>query len=210
MLRIRPILVLIVLAALVTACQGENTGEAEGGEATSPTATTSPAATAKPANDKPQVAKRLGPAPRDCTGPRPDLASFGDYGNLAGRSPVWAGFYASFDPPGQRYRIERDGPRTEYGWRVKVLWVIGPKLGGSARVKGRELGRGTSLWFEIGDQDVGPMTEAILDPAATGVAPSGAGYMDFPSYLYVPRAGCYALEVGWPGGTWRLVFGLGR
>jgi hypothetical protein len=52
----------------------------------------------------------------------PRSVGFGDYGNLAGSSPIWAGFYASFDPAGQRYRIERDAPRTNYGWPRSSGW----------------------------------------------------------------------------------------
>jgi hypothetical protein len=156
------------------------------------------------------VAKGLAAAPKDCRGPAPRLVSFGDYGNLAGDSPVWAGFYASFDPDGQRYRIERDAPRTEYGWRIKVLWVVGPKLSKVVQMKGREVSNDAALWFEIEDQGGAPIPEATLDPAAPGVLATGNGYKEFPSYLSVPRAGCYALEVEWPGGAWRLVFGLGR
>jgi hypothetical protein len=209
MLRICLPLVLIACASVTTACHRETSGESAGGGDTSSAATTSPATTA-PADEKTHVADRLGPAPKNCTGPAPDLVSFDDYGNLAGGSPVWAGIYASFDPAGQRYRIERDAPRNEYGWRIKVLWVVGPTLGESARITGRELRRGASLWFEVEDQDIRPATEATLEPAADAVMPSRTGYTDFPSYVYVPRSGCYALEAEWADGGWRLVFGLGR
>jgi hypothetical protein len=155
-------------------------------------------------------AKRLARAPGTCTGPAPRLVGFGNYGNLAGSSPIRAGFYASFDPAGQRYRIERDAPRTRYGWRVKVLWVIGPKLERPAHIAGRELATGAALWFEIGEEDREPAPFGTLDPAKPGVPPMSGGYKEFPSYLYVPQAGCYALEAEWPAARWRLVFGLGR
>jgi hypothetical protein len=50
----------------------------------------------------------------------------------------------------------------------------------------------------------------MLDPASPGVPPTSDGYKDFPSYLYVPQAGCYMVEAKWTDGHWRLVFGLGR
>jgi hypothetical protein len=171
-----------------------------------PDATAPTAAEAK----KPRVAQRLAPAPTDCTGPAPPLTGFGDYGNLAGRAPVWAGFYASFDPAGRRYRIEQDAPRTEYGWRIKVLWVVGPMLEHPARIGGRDLTTGAALWFEIGDEDRAPTPFGVLDPANPGVPPTSAGYKEFPSYVYVPQAGCYAVEAEWTAGRWRLVVGLGH
>jgi hypothetical protein len=204
-----PILLIatVVLALVDAGCRDEDTGKA-GDDTTQRGAVAPSAATTN--DEEPHVAKRLAQAPTTCTGPKPRLVAFGDYGNLAGSSPIWAGFYASFDPAGQRYRIERDAPRTRYGWRVKVLWVVGPKLERPARIAGRELATGAALWFEIGEEDRKPAALGKLDPASPGVPPTSDGYKEFPSYLYVPRAGCYELEAEWAGGRWRLVFGLGR
>jgi hypothetical protein len=204
MLRVRLNLLFVLLAAVGAGCQGESGVEVKSGQ------TASSGTEATSATDRPRaVAKRLGPAPTGCVGPAPHLHSFGDYGNLAGRSPVWAGFYATFDPAGQRYRLERDAPRTEHGWRVKVLWVVGPELGEPARLRGREAESGVALSFDVEDQGVGPTKSGTLDPSQPGVPPTG-DYKEFPSYLYIPQAGCYVLEVEWPEGRWRLVIGLGR
>jgi len=199
--RFRRLAIIVLAVALAAAIGGCDTGD---GPETSSSAATAPA----PAPPRP--AARLLAAPSDCGGPAPRMVAFGDYGNLIGTAPVWAGVYAGFDRRRQAYHVEADAPRTAHGWRVKVLWVVGPKLKSRARVVGGELGGGQSLWFEVGDRDDEPVSTAILDPATPGVPPTGDGYKDFPSYVYIPKAGCYLLEARWPGGHWRLVFGLGR
>ncbi|MDQ3874081.1 MAG: hypothetical protein M3322_00820 [Actinomycetota bacterium] len=136
--------------------------------------------------------------------------SFGEYGNLAGKAPVWAGFYAAFDGAGQRYRIERGAPRTSHGWRIKVLWVVDADLEQPARMEARELRTGAALWFEIGEEGGERAPVGALDPVHGGSPETASGYSEFPSYVYVPRAGCYELEADWGDGSWRLVFGLGR
>jgi hypothetical protein len=205
-----PILLLatVALALAAAGCRGEDTSKTGDDTKTRPGASARSAGTTN--EEEPHVAKRLARAPSTCTGPTPRLVGFGDYGNLAGSSPLWAGFYAAFDPAGQRYRIERDAPRTTYGWRIKVLWIVGPKLDRPARFEAGELATGAALWFEIGEEDREPAPFGTLDPANPGVPPTNDGYKEFPSYLYVPQAGCYALEAEWPDGRWRLVFGLGR
>jgi hypothetical protein len=70
----------------------------------------------------------------------------------------------------------------------------------------RDSGR---LWFEVEDRDERPVPQAMLNPATPGV-PAIGDYRKFPSYVYIPRAGCYSVEASWRGGTWRLVLALGR
>lgn len=57
--------------------------------------------------------------------------------------------------------------------------------------------------FHAGD------AEPRLDPSHPGAVSEG-DWKEFPSYLYFPRAGCYALRARWPGGEWDLGFGFGR
>lgn len=206
-LRVLPPLITVLALGAVAACEVERAGEAGGGPTTAP-GTTRASIEGEPA--KPDPARRLSRAPAECRGPAPRLTSFGDYGNLAGHAPVWGGFYAAFDAAAQRYRIERDAPRTSYGWRIKALWVVSSKLEQPARIEARELRTGAALWFQVGEDGAEPAPVAVLDPATAGVPSANGGHNEFPSYVYVPQAGCYALEAHWVGGAWRLVFGLGR
>jgi hypothetical protein len=158
----------------------------------------------------PKPARRLAATPADCPGPNPrKLTSFGNYGNLIGSSPVWAGAYATFDTRRGGYHVQRDAPRSRYGWRIKVLWVVADTVEGRVRVTGSAVNRRSRLWFEVGDRDERPVPQAMLDPARPGV-PATGDFREFPSYVYIPRAGCYLLQASWLGGAWRLVVGLGR
>ncbi len=106
----RPTIVALALS-LALGASGCDSGGAEAGP---PPTTTRP--------PTPNAARRLAPLPISCPAPTPhQLSSFGDYGNLTGSRPVWAGLYANFDARRGGYRIPRDAPRTPYGWRIKVL-----------------------------------------------------------------------------------------
>jgi hypothetical protein len=201
--RFRQLAIITLAVTLAAAIGGCDAGDDS--KSSSPTdATTASAPT------PPRPARRLAAAPTNCTGPAPRMVAFGDYGNLIGTSPVWAGVYAAFDRRQQAYHVEAGAPRTVHGWRVKDLWIVAPKIESPVRVVGGELGGSQSLWFEVAERDDKPVSAAVLDPARPGVPPSVDGYKEFPSYVYIPRAGCYFLEARWPGGHWRLVFGLGR
>ena len=202
------VLPVLAAAVMIIAAPGCQRGGSTVNHATTLAATTR-STTASEA-EKPTPAKRLRRAPTGCAGPAPQLTSFADYGNLAGKAPVWAGFYAAFDAAGQRYRVGRDAPRTAYGWRVKVLWVVSAKLEQPARVQAHEQSTDAALWFEVGEDEAERAPSGVLDPSNPGVPATENGYKEFPSYVYVPRAGCYELEARWDSGGWRLVFGLGR
>lgn len=193
-----PIFVTAALLLALGASACDSSGASAGPSAT----TTAP---------RPDPARRLGPAPGTCPAPRPpqQLVNLADYGNLIGSAPVWAGLYARFDPRRGGYRIHRDAPRTGYGWRIKVLWVAEDDVGGAVRVVATAISGRSRLWFNVGARDPRPRPQATLDPANPGVPPTG-DYVEFPSYVFIPRAGCYGVDVSWPGGSWRLVIGLGR
>jgi hypothetical protein len=72
--------------------------------------------------------------------------------------------------------------------------------------------RGDPLWFQIGDK--APTTTPKLDPTQPGAYPYNPAnpdqvFPEYPSYLFIPRAGCYVLEASWPGGHWRIPFAAG-
>jgi len=192
----------LVLVLAFAAC---DSSDADSDHATAGSATTA----SIPAT--PNAARRLDAAPSNCSGRRPrTLVSFGNYGNLIGSSPVWAGLYAIFDKRRGAYHVQRDAPRNVYGWRIKVLWVVTADVEDPVRVVGTDAGKRARLWFEVNERDERPVRQATLDPATPGVPLTGDDYVEFPSYVYIPRAGCYSLEASWPGGSWRLVVGLGR
>jgi hypothetical protein len=171
------------------------------------TGTPSPTISSTP-ESLPVVAVTLTRAPEACAGPVPRPRQVDpSYGNLVGDSPVWAGMYADFEAETRTYRA-LDAPRTEYGWRIKVLWLIEPDHEGLIDVRGANTSTGEALWFAAEGED--PGTSLALDPSEPGAPSESGGWREFPSYLYFPRAGCYEVGATWSGGAWQLGFGLGR
>jgi hypothetical protein len=150
------------------------------------------------------VAPRLGRAPSSCPGAVLPLGSVGPYGTLMGREPAWAGVYAELDRTASVFRAS-DAPHTEHGWRVKVLWVMHPDARATVTVTGSAVGGDEALWFEPAGKT--PTTTLVLDPSAPGTVDDI--WLNWPSYLYVPRAGCYRLDVTSANGGWSATFGFG-
>jgi hypothetical protein len=100
----------------------------------------------------------------------------------------------------------------EHGYYQKVLWVIQPHYGHPVHLSGSDLDRGSPLWFEIGNK--APTTAPVLDPTHPGAYPYNPAnpdqvFAEYPSYLFVPHAGCFVLEANWPEGHWRIPFAAG-
>ena len=170
----------------------------------------SPPRTEVPTRDQlPEVAPKLGPAPRDCPGPyaRPRKVAAA-YGFLVGGTPLWAGMYAPHERSDRAYRAA-DAPRTRFGFRVKVLWVMRPASDATVTISGRNLSTDAPLRFEVEELgDEGSGTEVRLDPHLGGTGESG--WKEFPSYVFFDRAGCFELRAASTDGAWRIRFGFGR
>jgi hypothetical protein len=129
-----------------------------------------------------------------------------DYAPLLGRAPVWFGPYLDVDEGRSILRIPADAPRTPYGWRVKFLWIVDLPQAAPVTLHGGEVSGPRALWIEPESAEQAA-TEAALDPGPPG---SGSGFKEFPSYIYLPAAGCYFLQAAWQGGSWRIDFAAGR
>jgi hypothetical protein len=152
------------------------------------------------------VDRVLGAAPRDCrAAPLVRRRVSAAYAPLLGSEPVWFGPYVAVDQRLAILRIPGDAPRTRDGWRVKFLWIVRANAPGPITVTGADA-RGRRLLFEV--EGATPTEAARLDPAAADAVASG--FVEFPSYVYVPGAGCFVLNADWSGGGWRLRFGAGR
>jgi hypothetical protein len=101
-----------------------------------------------------------------------------------------------------------DARRTHRGWRIKVLWVMRSDQQAVVTIEGSNVKTGQPLWFKPADAKAGPA--AVLDPAHPGAPSERAGWLNFPSYLYVPSAGCYTLSARSSGEGWDMVFGFGQ
>jgi hypothetical protein len=113
-------------------------------------------------------------------------------GLVLGRSPVWAGVYADYDARRGAYRAQSDAPRTEFGTRIKVLWVVTSSTPPVTITWGSA--NGHSISFALASNDT-PTRVLSLDPRHPLTSSGGPSYGEFPSYIYVPRSGCYTLTV---------------
>ena len=190
-------LCLALSVSLLAACSSTT-------QAVKPTATPSAAA-------KPTVGRIADPPPTSCApGPNPQTVS-ADVGPGLGRPPVWA---VGFSPgaPAAVLLLQGDATIGEHGYYRKVLWVIQHGYAQPVRLSGTDSERGSSIWFQIGDQ--APTTAPVLDPTHPGAYPYNPAnpdrvFPEYPSYLFIPHAGCYVLEASWPEGHWRIPFAAG-
>jgi hypothetical protein len=123
---------------------------------------------------------------------------------LVGEDPLWAGFYARYDPDQHRF-VARDAPRTRYGFRVKVLWIMSPDHDESVTVAGRNLETDARVHFHF--EGLRPTSVATLSQDVAGV--SETEWREFPSYVYFDRAGCFTLNMRSEAASWKLGFGFG-
>jgi hypothetical protein len=156
----------------------------------------------------PVVATDLDAAPGGCPGPRPLLrAVAAAYGGLFGSGPLRGGAYARLDTRTNSFHAP-DARRTRLGWVIKILWLMRPDQAQPVTIEGSGSSTEGHVVFEPSDAD--PALMARLDPAGPGVPPEKGHWLEYPSYTYFPRAGCYRLSARWAGGGWDLGFGFGR
>lgn len=185
------------------------------GGCSAPTRDAGAQSTAIPAASIAWTASPLGrlvePPPTSCSsGPTPQAISR-DFGPALGQSPVWAVTFGA-GPRGAVLLLEGSTELGPHGLYRKVLWVIQPGYSSKVHITGTDVSSGALLWFEIAN--AGPTTDAVLDPTHPGAYPvdpanPDAIFAEFPSYLFVPRSGCYVLEATWAEGRWRIPFAAG-
>ena len=155
---------------------------------------------------------RTNRSPRNCPANRAPSAISAAFAPAVGHVPVWAVGFA----PGLTLHLGNPtvANRSQHGWMVKILWVIQPSYRKLVRLHGWEAAHSTPLWFQIGGAGI-PTKTPVLDPRHPGIPlqdmQPGKGYwIEFPSYLFIPTAGCSWLSARWPGGHWQLAFAAVR
>jgi hypothetical protein len=199
--RFRPIRLVTTGAVLAILVGNGCSDQSRSGQAASPTTAASLS-----------VSGRLGSAPTTCPGPKPHLKRVTpSVAPAIGREPVWGAFYARLDPKtGALHMGGGNVPRTRYGWRDKVIWLVGSHHKGVIRLRGHNVTTGSALRFKVLLSGQGVTTVGLLNHGKPGAVTNPGEPKTFPSSIYFPKAGCYALNARWGGGSWRLVVGLGR
>jgi hypothetical protein len=128
---------------------------------------------------------------------------------LIGRSPVWGRL-----PPDLQVQVSPgtvDDPWTG----TKILWenILDSTQPVNVRVK--NLATGVLAWWGPGDGQ--PPSDPVLGMGAGSEGNGGdyhgspvSGWYEWGSVLYLLTAGCYSMDVSWPGGAWHVVFAAGR
>lgn len=182
------------------------------------TATPTPAATATLFAPGPSpVPTLLAQAPQHCpTSPSVDSKIFpkgwGGYDidqRLTGHAPVWEDFIA----PSRPLHLEMGNSYNPWPGE-KVLWEVGPNYAQPVTIKVTNLRTGEPTWWETG---LGAPREWVLvqDQAGDRGSPE-PGWHEWASSVFFFQAGCYAMDVSWPGGQgwpaghWRIIFPVGR
>lgn len=121
------------------------------------------------------------------------------YGPAAGNSPVWA----IINKPILVFSMSeiRESPLTEHGYPYKVLWVVEKSFSDKVALQGGNVEDGTPLWSQIGGEE--PTRKLTIDPLEPG-AYSNPDYSDFPSFIFIPKTGCYFIEASWDQESWQI------
>ena len=176
-----------------------------------PAATPLPTGTATPGAGPTPVAGLLDPAPTNCPIIAPPQMIQVSGIELAGSSPVW--IRGGYSP--STLHLNQIGYTPWPG--TKIIWEIGPNYSQAVMVQVKNLQTGALAWWGQGDRPPGAGQTLILDPnhpsgsdpySDHGAGPGGLH--EWGTYVYLLAAGCYALQVSWPGGQWRGVFAAGR
>ncbi|HEX8727545.1 MAG TPA: hypothetical protein VF739_02925 [Ktedonobacterales bacterium] len=158
-----------------------------------------------------QTPAEIGSAPLTCTPSTPSR-----YTSKLGGTPVWvSGFQASMK--GQATTNVGHSPYTRYGWKARIGFSVEPGATGLINVHGERLSDGSPLWISVSDAretnfgQRAPSVRVVLNPQEPGLPDyEDTGWAAWGGVLYIPAAGCYALDASWPGGSWRVTFAAGE
>jgi hypothetical protein len=143
---------------------------------------------------RPQQASPAATAPLHCAqGPAPKvIAPY--WGPASGASPLWI---IGFD--GQRATMQLARAKETDGYVAKVIFAVEPGFATSITVAGKNLADNTPIRFQVGSSAATPTL--VLDPAHPAISGLHGQWVEWPTSLYLPRAGCYALTATWSNHT---------
>ena len=202
----KPIVLIAAALILLAGCSGSGTPSVV---RSSPQPTTALMVSSTPTPPVPTP----GPVPRNCPITNPDRQDrFSQLAPVIGASPVWVTW-----PPISKFHLLIPSPPyppnsnyvAPYGWEMtKSIWEVGPNYTNLITLRGHDIFDNTPLMFQF---DAAPTADAVLDPQNPNhpVPAGGAGWAEWGSYIVVPKAGCYQMDVSWPTGHWSVTFAAG-
>jgi hypothetical protein len=127
---------------------------------------------------------------------------------LTGREPVWIVRNYGY-LPASTVDLSQPTPPSSAApeWpAIPIMWAVGPDHP-TVTVKVHDLQSSTLAWWGTGG-DTGPQMPILtLNPPAD--IPETSYVAGAPWLLFITRAGCYKMDVTWPGGSWSLIFAAG-
>lgn len=179
------------------------------GTVTRPPSLPNTAARSTPTAARATPAATLDVPPAGCQGPRPrQVAPY--FAPALGASPFWASGFV-----GQEATLSvgfagdiRGVTKTAYGWTVKVLMALEPQQRTPVTVRVTDVTGATPVWIAVNSGQ--PATTVVLDPQEPAIPVPHGEWKEYPSYWYIAKAGCYALDISWPDGAARVTFAAGR
>lgn len=155
----------------------------------------------------------LAPPPTDCPVAPPiqtltltQLGNFSGSVRLYGAPPVWI---PSEYFPHSTLHLDRSGfSGVDPYPGTKILWELGPDATPDVVARATDLRTGALGWW--GNGNTNPYTPAFSVQGGRDNGEVDTGWHEWDSDLFIPAAGCYALDVSWPGGSWRTIFAAGR
>ena len=185
---------------------------------------TSPAATATPSPypTPTLIAPAVGPVPANCP-PSARLVDFAPDTIIpgVGGKDVWLVAFTGpggYPVTGQRATAkigELPSIPSSYtlaGWPVQVQLLVKMGVTQTITLTGPDLRTHYSLWFSDdanNPDNVGKAVPVVTIDTSQLTAAAGEYHIWF-GVLYLPGAGCYALQANWPGDGWIVNFAAGR
>jgi hypothetical protein len=165
-----------------------------------------------------RVTGLLDPPPQTCPASPAldtlDLAHFGSFVGgvqLVGHTPAWIPRpYLGGSTVPITINVEQNGYAPLPG--TKIIWEVGPNYTQPVSVQLIDLRTGVPAWWSL---DAAHLTKTfVLDPAVnqgeTHHRSPEPGWQEWGSDVTIAKAGCYSLQVTWPGGSWRAIIAAGR
>jgi hypothetical protein len=104
--------------------------------------------------------------------------------------------------------LDDETEHTPYGWAHEIRLITKSYALYPLTIWGRSLDDNSPLWFEV--QGRVPSTVLTLYPKKPPAPIDEHGWAYFPTRLYVPKAGCYEVEIHWGTAASIVSFAAGR
>jgi hypothetical protein len=160
-----------------------------------------------------RVATEMRSAPTNC-GPSPEPVKISEhYGPVLGAWPIWGTLAYGSGPMKGVISMPKENARDAKlpgWWLQRVLWLVKTSYTGEVRLRGYNVDDQSPMYFSFTVDNNRPTAVAVLNPAKPGAWAAGSDqFANFPSWVWVSKAGCYKIEAEWNNGSWSQTLSVG-